>query len=631
MPKHDITAYAGSDPYVFVSYSHADSDGVMDELARLVEHDIPFWYDEGIRPGENWPEELARAIDSCAVVLFFVTPRAAVSEHCVRETTFAINRRKPLVAVHLETTDLPPGLELSITDRQAIMKPELDEVAYVDKLVGALRGHLGKRERALAAQSADASGERKSVAVLPFKLRSRNEKDDYLTVALSEALITFLAGSDELAVRPWGEVERFGSQSVNARSAAIELGVQFVLDGSMQKIGENIRLQLQLWHRDAAAPMLSYIQDGDMASLFALQDEMAARVGDALGLGKTNPRERPPTHDAAAYELYMQGVERLNRANRWDMRTAVEMLKQATRLDGEFVDAWARLAQGCIEMALMYEQADPSWIRDAEHAVHRTLELDPTSSYGHYAHSRLLWTPAKQFQNRPALRAMGRALKLQPGLAVARSWQTLMLLHVGLFDAARSSLELATHAAPDDPLTHFVAGHVNLYAGSAERAVEFLQRALSLEPGQIYSNYFLACTWLYAGDIERAERALESSRHMIGDDPMLAATESLMFAVQGDADRAVSASAESLHKLETQGSSLHTHHIFHLNAAALAEAGETSRALPLVQNAIDNGLPAYPMFMADPFLAGLRDDADFSAMMSRLERQWAIYQDEFGG
>ena len=96
-------------------------------------------------PGESWRDELANRIDECSLFLLFVTPNSVGSEHCLRETNFASNRAKPIIAVHLAATVLPAGLELTIGDRQAIIKPLLSEVDYLKKLCSAIEGRVGRR------------------------------------------------------------------------------------------------------------------------------------------------------------------------------------------------------------------------------------------------------------------------------------------------------------------------------------------------------------------------------------------------------------------------------------------------------------------------------------------------------
>ena len=140
--KPPFEAYSGDAPFIFVSYSHTDSEAVYQELKWLRQQGFNLWYDEGISPGHDWPDELARAIESCGLFLLFVTPRSAQSENCSRETTFALSKGRSFMAVHLEQTTLPRGLELSIGNSQALFKYQLDNDVYTKKLLAAVQDEL---------------------------------------------------------------------------------------------------------------------------------------------------------------------------------------------------------------------------------------------------------------------------------------------------------------------------------------------------------------------------------------------------------------------------------------------------------------------------------------------------------
>lgn len=138
--ERPFQAYEGDEPYVFVCYSHEDDALVYAELGRLREAGFNVWYDEGISPGSQWSDVIARHIERCAVLLYFVTPRSVVSEHCRREVNFALEQSCGMLAVHLERTNLPSGLKLTLSNRQAILKYDEPATIYTTKLSQAIRG-----------------------------------------------------------------------------------------------------------------------------------------------------------------------------------------------------------------------------------------------------------------------------------------------------------------------------------------------------------------------------------------------------------------------------------------------------------------------------------------------------------
>ena len=138
--KHEqpFPAYDGEEPYVFVSYSHADSSAVFNELTWLNGRGFNIWYDRGIEGGAEWREELGQAILHAGLFLYFVTPDSVQSENCRKELNFAIEENIPVLAVHLEGTELPAGLKLTLSDRQAIFRYELTEQDYQRRLQSSL-------------------------------------------------------------------------------------------------------------------------------------------------------------------------------------------------------------------------------------------------------------------------------------------------------------------------------------------------------------------------------------------------------------------------------------------------------------------------------------------------------------
>src|SRR5262245_13214481 len=141
--RYRIAAYRGDEPFAFFSYSHDDSVLVFAELEALAAAGLRFYYDEGIHPGHTWHDELAKAIERCAVFVLFITARSVASRNCQRELAFALDNDKPVVAVHLEDTPLPSGVRLAIGDRQAIVRSRFDDARYRERLIAAIREHVG--------------------------------------------------------------------------------------------------------------------------------------------------------------------------------------------------------------------------------------------------------------------------------------------------------------------------------------------------------------------------------------------------------------------------------------------------------------------------------------------------------
>jgi len=135
-------AYQGDEPYIFVSYSHEDSDIVFPGIQRLRDQGFNIWYDEGISPGASWREELAESILGCDLFIILVSPQSANSDNCLKEVNYALEHDRPVLAIHQEPTQLSPGLELALSDRQAIFRYELTEEDYRNKILSGVKAHI---------------------------------------------------------------------------------------------------------------------------------------------------------------------------------------------------------------------------------------------------------------------------------------------------------------------------------------------------------------------------------------------------------------------------------------------------------------------------------------------------------
>jgi hypothetical protein len=136
--KAPFEAYTGDEPYIFVAYAHNDARVVFPELVRLHGNGYRIWYDEGIDPGNEWPDEVAKALGRASFFLVFISPDAVTSRNVRNEVNFALNNGKPFLAVYVADTALLPGLELRMGSIQAVMKYRMGADTYSRKMDKAL-------------------------------------------------------------------------------------------------------------------------------------------------------------------------------------------------------------------------------------------------------------------------------------------------------------------------------------------------------------------------------------------------------------------------------------------------------------------------------------------------------------
>ena len=473
--------------------------------------------------------------------------------------------------------------------------------------------------------SAKAAG-RRTVAVLPFHLLMPKREDEYLSLALADAIINGLGASPQLLLRPSSAVQRYAKERADPLLAARELNVDVIVEGNIQKLGPQMRVHVQVWKAEDGSTLLSTKYDAEVTDLFALQDRIAESLFDVLGVETETADAVPPTDNPQAYELFLRAVDRMSHGNRWDTRTAVEMLRSVVDLDPGFAEAWARLAQACVAMGFSFEP-DADWTDVAEEAIERALSLDPTNVQARVGKGRVLWSPDRGFQNRAALEALGDAVRINPGSHQAMLWQALIFTHVGLLPEALEGLNEALTIEPDDPFTLNFAGQVHEFLGDYEQARRYQTLALSRDPGHQFALLFEPTSLVHLGNLDEAERSIHSAKKILGDDKMLFATEAMVWARRGDGERA----EEHLRVAEAESKTVaHSHHAWHHIASTHALLDRPVEAIRWLEKAATMGLPNHPLFHKDPHLASLKGVAGFDALMQRLETECATYRREFG-
>jgi adenylate cyclase len=467
-----------------------------------------------------------------------------------------------------------------------------------------------------------------SVAVLPFVNMSADPNQEFFGDGMAEELINALTRIEGLRVIARTSAFSFKGTAADIATIGQRLGVAAVVEGSVRRSGDRIRITAQLVDVAGGHHLWSESYDRRLTDVFDVQDEIAATIVRTIRPklvpeGRLVPRG---TESAEAYELYLRAGERIQRIDRWETRTAIEMLRDATERDPDYADAWARLGEAYTAMGTQFD-SDPRWYARAEEAIERALALDQSCAEAHQAHGRLLWTPGRGFQNHDALCAVGKALELQPGSHDARYWHSTILLHVGLLEEAREGLSEVLAARPGDPMVLNLMASVAVYQQRYEEARDWMERALHAGPTNRYVLLNTPSHLLYFDELESAESAIRRGRSHNGGDPLLDAAEGLLWAKRGERARADHALANAL---DDRPSLVHTHHTWHHAAAAHAVLDQPEQAAARLRTAMATGLPNLAAFANDPHLAPHRDHPEMERLFADLATDDATYRRDFG-
>jgi len=522
--NHSIQPYEGSDPYVFICYSHADTE-VYDQIRWLQSQGINAWYDQGISPGSEWTEALARKIQGCGHFLYFATRNSAESEHCRRELNFAQDEKKRVMAVQLEPFELPPGLRLSLRNRQIINKSELSEMEYHSKVLGA----LGQKDMETvpaspyAKRTTSAVDEKPSVAVLAFDNMSGDPEQEYFSDGLTEEIIARLSKSPQLFVIARNSSFTYRNKPVKVQQVGKELGVGFVLEGSVRKAGERIRITAQLIDATTGNHIWTEKYDRELTDVFTVQDEIAQQIASNL-LAEHRELEvsrvmRITGDSFSAYDSLWRGVYYLRKRTEEGVTRAKEHFEQAIALDPKLKEPYALLGEAIASDYLTGRNTDPRGWGRVRQLAQKSLEID--ESYG-FAHGVMADYYRSQGKHVEALAEAERSLLLDPNDSVAYFRMGFVLAAMARYEEALDYYQKAMRLDPLHPAhwIHSVAWNYG-NAGRYEEAIACVKVGIARFPEGQGLHWTLAYLYLALWETQ------QSQDRQVLDDAMEMAEESV--------------------------------------------------------------------------------------------------------
>ena len=392
--------------------------------------------------------------------------------------------------------------------------------------------------------------ERQSVAVLPFANKSNDPDQDFFSDGIADDLITDLTKISGLFVASRHTAFALKGVQLDVRDAGPRLGVRYVLQGSIRKAGERIRITTQLVDTDTGGYLWAERYDRVLTDVFAVQDEITRSIVEVLKVkllpGEEDALRKAPTGDIDAYQLYLRGQQLCRQRTRHAYEVARRLFAQAVELDPDFARAHAGIAEceACLslhhgdqlpieetlataELALRLEPTlaaahvarglalvAQGRLDEAERAYERAIALEPEHYEAHYAYGpRLLPAraqggcgaavpPRRGAAPQRHLRAVLILMGIENGLGqIEKSLATARLL------LGRAELELERH--PESGRAAYAAAAALAALGDREGALRFAARALALEPNDHPVQYNVACTYSCLGETELALDVLE--------------------------------------------------------------------------------------------------------------------------
>jgi DNA-binding winged helix-turn-helix (wHTH) protein/tetratricopeptide (TPR) repeat protein len=457
----------------------------------------------------------------------------------------------------------------------------------------------------------------RALAILPFNIANPRASDDSLGVGLADALVTRLGQLQRTLLRPSSSVARFAGSGITPAAAGRELEVDTVIAGNLRRVGDTVRVSVQLIA--VATDTVTWAEKFDLQSAdsLALEDAISERVADALTLalarGERPPAPRRFTASADAYEHYMRGRYLWNKRTRDTLLQAIQSFERAIAIDPGYALAHAGLAIAWIHAgvrAAISQSFRPREVMPkARAAAEKALALDDTLSEAHAALGQVLFI--YEWKRDEGMRELRRALELNPNDQNAAHWYAMALAGTGRFDEALAQIQRARDIDPLAPMVHANVGFILYRAGRHHEAVEQLRNFVAIEPGFVMGRYRLGLACEASG---LHEEALENFRAMqpSADDPLAFTAIARTLALMGRQDEARRELARLLEIART------TYVPAALIAGVYVALGDVERTFEFLERGVEERAITLMWLPLDQHWESLRGDPRFARLLTNI-------------
>jgi len=488
-------------------------------------------------------------------------------------------------------------------------------VAVIGAAVSVGLFFIGRYTAQTNGPAASAELSAKSIAVLPFDNLSRDPDNAFFTEGVQDEILTRLAKVADLKVISRTSTQRFKSAPDNLPQIAKQLGVMHILEGSVQKSNDQVRVNVQLINAMTDAHLWAEIYDRKLTDIFAVESDIAKTIADTLQAKLTGDEKQmmamQPTTDTVAYDLYHKGKSLWEKRSGDNIPKAIAFYEQAIEHDPNYARAYAGLANAYVLLPFYTGAPRTAFLEKGKVAALKALSLEPKLAEAHAALGKTRYFELDVAQ---AIQEYQRAIELNPNYATAHQWYgNDALVSFGRFDEAIAEGKRAVELDPLSPVINADLGITMYLARRYDDSIAQLKKALTIDPTFFYTHYSLGIVLQLKGDLKGAIAEYERAKQLSSNDSFTVALLGAAKGLAGDKPAAEQTLRELDQIKQSQEVDNYARALVYLG---LGNKEEALSALERTYAARDGSSLCW--ISVDPLLDPLRGDPRFEALVQKV-------------
>jgi serine/threonine-protein kinase len=480
---------------------------------------------------------------------------------------------------------------------------------------GEVRSELNKTERGKSKK--EANGEirwENSVAVMAFKDLSPKKDQEYFCYGMAEELINALTKIERLKVASGSSAFQFKGKSYDIREVGEKLKVQTVLEGSVRKAGDRLRIIAQLINVSDGFLLWSEKYDRDMEDIFAIQDEISLTIVEKLKvklLRKEKARiVKRYTEDVEAYNLYLKGRYFWGKRTKEGLKRAIQLFEQAVAEDSSFVLPYAGLADSYNLQGFYCILPPTEAFPKAKAEAMKGLEMDDT-----IAEVRAALAFARMYYDldwENVEKEFKQAIELNPGYPTAHHWYAEYLTLTGQLDEAIKEAKRALDLDPFSLVMNLLLGWTFYYSCEYIQAIEQYQKTLELDPNFAPGHFFLGLAYIQKSMFKEAIKEIQKAKTLFGESTLMEVGLGHAYAVSGERDRV----QKVLDKLKRMSKRMYVPSYY--LAAISSDLGDNDQAFEWLEKCLEERDMWLAFLKIDPIWNNVRSDSRFTTLLNKI-------------